>query len=385
MTPSLDALIVSQPVDYGVAIHVRQLTEAAVAAGHRVAVACPGQDRGPLADWVRRAGAEHHRLDMARRPSPRDALDILALRRLSKGKDVVHLHSSKAAALGRVAALTIGGPERPAVVVTPHYWSWMVGGPWAPLYRSVERSLAHRCDTFVALSEVEAAEGRRVLGRSIPVRVIANGVDLDRFSPEGPSATREPSDPLVVCVGRLSHQKGQDIAIRALARLGDRGVRLRLVGDESDAGERRRLAELARGLGVGDRVEWVGAVEDTAPHYRAADVVVVPSRWDGMSLALLEAIATGAAIVATLVSGSDALGDAGLRVAPDDPAALADALEGLLRDPARRRAFGAAASRRAAAFGLDAAMRRNLEVWSEVVREPGAVVAAVPSSPGEVT
>ena len=385
MSRPLDALIVSQPVDYGVAIHVRQLTEAAVAAGHRVSVACPGPERGPLADWVRAAGAEHHRLDMARRPSPRDARDILALRRLSKGKDVLHLHSSKAAALGRIAALTIGRRDRPAVVVTPHYWSWMVGGPLTPLYRSVERALAHRCDTFVALSDVEAAEGRRVLGRSIPVRVNANGVDLDRFSPQGPSAAREGADPLVVCVGRLSHQKGQDVAIRALARLADRRVRLRLVGDESDAGERERLGALARGLDVGDRVEWVGAVDDTAPHYRAADVVVVPSRWDGMSLALLEAIAIGAPIVATLVSGSDALGDAGLRVAPDDPAALAEARGGLRRERARRGPWGAAARRRAASFGLDAAMRRNLDVWSEVVREPGAVVAAVRSSRGEVT
>jgi hypothetical protein len=79
VNPPLDVLLVSQPVSYGVAIFVRQLTEAAVAAGHRVTVACPGPDRGPLAGWVRRAGAEHRTLNMARQPSPRDVVDLWSL------------------------------------------------------------------------------------------------------------------------------------------------------------------------------------------------------------------------------------------------------------------------------------------------------------------
>jgi glycosyltransferase involved in cell wall biosynthesis len=373
----LDVLIVSQPVAYGVAIYVRQLTEAAVEAGHHVTVVSPGADRGPLAGWIESTGAGHHALDMARRPAPRDVFDLLTLRRLARGRDVVHLHSSKAAALGRVAAQSLGRRHRPAVVVTAHYWSWLVGGRWAPLYRWIERLLARRCDVLVAVSEREAREGRVALGSSAPVTLIPNGVDRDHFSPDGVSADRDPGAPLLVCVGRLSHQKGQDVAIRALALLRDRAARLRLVGDESGEGERARLEALAESLGVADRMEWRGAVDDSAPEYRAADVVVTPSRWDGLSLALLEAMASGATIVASDVSGSESLGDAGVIVPPDDPQALADAIDRLLQDASSRLRLGEAARTRSGSFDLASTMRQNLDLWAGLVA--GSAGAGVPA------
>ena len=377
MTRPLDVLIVSQPVTYGVAVYVRQLTEAAVAAGHRVTVVSPGADRGPLRDWVIDAGARHHTLNMARKPAPRDAFDLVALRRLARGKDVVHLHSSKAGALGRVAVRSLGRRRRPAVVVTAHYWSWLVGGSWAPVYRWIERLLARRCDAIVAVSEAEALEGRVAFGASAPVQLIPNGVDRDHFSPEGGSADRDGGAPLLVCVGRLSHQKGQDVAIRALALVRDRTARLRLVGGESGEGERARLKALAASLGVADRIGWRGAVDDSAPEYRAADVVVAPSRWDGLSLALLEAMACGAAIVASDVNGSGSLGDAGVIVPPDDPKALADGIDALLADASRRLRLGESARTRSASFDLASTMRQNLDLWSGLTT--GSVGAEVPA------
>jgi glycosyltransferase involved in cell wall biosynthesis len=358
---------VSQSVDYGVAIYVRQLTEAAVAAGHAVTVISPGSTRGPLQGWVERAGARHRALDMARSPSFRDPLDVLTLRRLARGRDVVHLHSSKAAALGRVAALSIGRGNRPVVVMTPHYWSWLVGGRWSGLYRWIERTLARRCDAIVAVSEREAVEGRVVLGADAPVFLLQNGVDRTRFSPDGPRADRDADAKLIVCVGRLSEQKGQDVAVRAFAMLADRTARLRFVGGESSHGEQTRLEQMATSLGVMDRIEWPGPVDDTAPEYRAADVVIAPSRWEGMSLALLEAMSSGAAIVATDVSGAEAVGDAAVIVPPGDPKALASAIDSLLRDPVRRRDLGHAVRELSRSFDLASTMRGNLQLWSDLV------------------
>src|SRR4026209_1102830 len=150
-----------------------------------------------------------------------------------------------------------------AGVVAAHYGSWLVGGRWAPLYRWIERLLARRCDSIVAVSEGEAREGRVVLGTSAPLRLIPNGVDRAHFSPDGGTTDRDADVSLIVCVGRLSQQKGQDVAIRALALVKDRPARPRLVGAESAAGERARLEALAPSLGVADRIEWRGAVEDT--------------------------------------------------------------------------------------------------------------------------
>ena len=392
---SLDVLIVSQPADYGVAIYVRELAGSAVEAGHDVTVISPPESRGPLASWVKSVGARHHTLDMARRPALRDPFDVLTLRRLARGRDVLHLHSSKAAALGRVAAATLPRRARPAVVMTPHYWSWLVGGRLEGLYRWIERLLARRCDVIVAVSEREEAEGRSVLGPDARLRLIPNGVDRANFAPEGPSATREVDHPLIVCVGRLSEQKGQDVAIRALALLSDRTSRLRLVGGESTPGHRRQLEELATSLGVAERIEWRGPVDDTAPEYRAADVVIAPSRWEGMSLASLEALSCGSAMVATDVSGSEALGSAAVIVPREDPGALAGAIDVLLRDPGKRKALGLAARAQSRPYDVSVTMRRNLDLWADLVHGgawkegpqdgPGAIGSTAPATPSAST
>jgi glycosyltransferase involved in cell wall biosynthesis len=362
----LDVLIVAQPVTYGVAVCVRQLAEAAVSSGHDVTVACPGANTGPLAGWVEHAGATLAAVDLAREPALRDLSDLWTIRRLARGRDVVHLHSSKAAALGRVAVASLGR-RRPAVVVTPHYWSWLVGGRWAPLYRWIERILAPRCDVIVAVSEKEADEGRAVLGAARDrIKVIPNGVDREHFSPDGARADRDEQTPLVVCVGRLSEQKGQDVAIRALALARDPSTRLRLVGGDSQGGERARIQALAESLGVADRIEWRGHLADTAPELRAADLVIAPSRWEGMSLVLLEAMACGAALVVTDVSGSEAVGDAGVIVPPVDPEALAAAIDELLDDAPRRRRLGLAARDRSRSYDLGSTLQRNIDLWAGV-------------------
>jgi glycosyltransferase involved in cell wall biosynthesis len=362
---SLEVLIVTQAVDYGVAVCVRQLTEAAVEAGHSVVVACPG--KGPLPAWITSAGARHEPVNMVRHPAPRDLIDLWSIRRLARGRDVLHLHSSKAAALGRVAAASLVR-KRPATVVTPHYWSWFVGGKLARLYRLIERILAFQCDAIVAVSEREAAEGRTVLKAGGRILLIHNGIDRIHFSPDGVSAER-PSRPLIVCVGRLSEQKGQDLGIRALARIQNKEAVLRLVGGETSGGERRQLEALAKEMAVAHRIEWRGEISDTAPELRAADVVIAPSRWEGMSLALLEAMACGAAVVVTDVTGSEVVLGAGIVVPPNDPGALADAIDALLEDGALRRRLGKAARERSRSYDLAHTMQGNLALWSKLAGE----------------
>jgi glycosyltransferase involved in cell wall biosynthesis len=370
---ALDVLMISQPVEYGVAVCVRQLAEAGRAAGHRVVVACPGSENGPLADWIKAAGGAHVTVNLVRRPALTDLRDFWAIRRLARGRDVVHLHSSKAGALGRMAVATLRRRHRPAVIFTPHYWSWQVGGRMATVYRWVERLLAPRCDAIVAVSEQEAAEGRARLGSSLEhLVVIPNGVDRKQFSPEGAQGRRDPDTPLIVCVGRLSKQKGQDIAIRALAQLKNQAAHLRLVGDENPVGEREFLAELAESLGVADRVEWHGKVDDPAPEFRAADIVAAPSRWEGMSLVFLEAMACGAPVVVTDVFGSEAVGPAGVIVPPENSDALAHALDDLLDDEDRRLRLSLKARERSELHDLARTLRRNLEVWHEISRGSSA-------------
>jgi len=236
------------------------------------------------------------------------------------------------------------------------------------VYRLLERIMMPMTTAVVAVSEEERANGLAVLGsRAVRIQVNPNGVDVSRYRPDGPVAERT-GDPLVVCVGRLCHARGPDLAVAALALMRTPAVRLRLVGD----GEARAaVEEQAIALGLAGRVELVGFRPDPAPDLRAADVVVVPSRYDGMALVLLEAMACGAAIVATRVPGSSALATAGVLVPVEDPPALAGAVDALLADPDRRRLLGRAARQRAVEhYSLGRSLDGILRLWRDLGVRP---------------
>ncbi len=172
----------------------------------------------------------------------------------------------------------------------------------------------------------------------------------------------------ILTVGRAVEKKGHDVLIDALARLpADLNWRLVHVGGGP---LRRKLADRARRAGIAGRVAWRGALAQEAliAEYRAADLFALASRVagdgdrDGLPNVLMEAASQGLATLATWVSAVPELvmdGATGVLVPPEDPAALAAALEALIRTPSRRLFLGRAAERRvraqfAAAGGIDA-------------------------------
>jgi glycosyltransferase involved in cell wall biosynthesis len=310
-------------------------------------------------------------LPMTRRPSLTDLTTVGTLCRLLPSTDVVYLHSSKAGAVGRMALATIPRRRRPKCVFVPHAWSWYIGGLSAPAYRHFERLASRRADAIVVLSTTEAIDGLDVLPRSAAHKLVLihNGVDTDTFSSTGPAAERGPG-PVVVCVGRLCKQKGQEALIRAMRLLEDRSVRLDLVGSGPDES---RLRELAAQLGMSDRVTFVGST-DPRPYYRAADVVVLSSRWEGQSLVLLEAMACGAAVLATPAAASGMGPGAGVLVSGgSDPEQLAVPL-GLLLDDAdlRGRLAGLARGTVVEHHCAERTVRRHNELVTSLTPRPSA-------------
>jgi glycosyltransferase involved in cell wall biosynthesis len=210
-----------------------------------------------------------------------------------------------------------------------------VSGPTATAARLWERRAAGWADRLVCVSAAERDMGRAA-GVEGTFAVVRTGVDRMRFrSPsqaERATARRacgiEPG-PLAVCVGRASRAKGQDLLVGAWpqVRATVPEAQLALVG----GGEMLESLRAQAGPGV----SVLGPQADVRPWYAAADVVVLPSRWDALSLALLEACAIGSSIVATQVPGVDeVLGAAGAgAIVAAEPAALADAVAQRLRDP----------------------------------------------------
>jgi glycosyltransferase involved in cell wall biosynthesis len=141
---------------------------------------------------------------------------------------------------------------------------------------------------------------------------------------------------LVVTVARLAPQKSVDVLLRALARLPD-AVVLAVVGDGP---LRRELVDLAGSLGVSERVRWLGWRTDAPDYVAAADVFALSSIWEAVALVVQEAVLLGTPVVSTAVGGIPELiadGESGLLVPPNDPGALAAALEDVLKSPDLRR------------------------------------------------
>ena len=331
---------VSQPVEGGTAAVVEQLAAGDLARGFTVSIVSP---KGRLEEWARKHGARWTELPLTRRPASSDVNAVRSLRRLFGNVDVTYLHSSKAGAVGRIALATLPKVQRPRCIFIPHAWSWYVGGPAAPAYKWFEQLASHWAEAIVAVSAPEAADGRRVLlaGGAARVVLIENGVDVTRFAPEG-STIDKGTGPMIVCVGRLCEQKGQDVLIRSLALLDDRSVHLTLVGEGPD---RSALRALAMSLNVTQRVHFAGHA-DPRPYYRAADVVVLPSRWEGLSLVLLEAMACGSAILASDAGASGLeVGDGIVIIDGTEPERLASSLTNALQDDELRNRLAARARR----------------------------------------
>ena len=363
-------LHVAQPVEGGVARVVTDLVAAQLAAGMRVTVACP--EGGTLTDSLRARGCTVLRWDATRAPGPRLPREVRQLARLVRrvGPELVHAHSAKA---GLAARLAVRG--RLPTVFQPHAWSFEAADSVVVAHLALgwERFGARWARRVLCVSEAERRTGQRC-GIAASWRVVPNGVDTRRFRPEGDRA-RSGAGPLVVCVGRLCRQKGQDVLLAAWPEVVRRmpGARLVLVGDGPEAQRLRCDAPAS--------VEFAGAASDAAPWYRAADVVVLPSRWEGMALAPLEAMACARPVVVTDVDGARESLPPGhppfCLAPPEDPGALARALTSLLRDEPLRAALGAQGRAHVlAAHDL----RRATDAVTDVYREllGGVATPAVP-------
>ncbi len=293
------------------------------------------------------------------------------------GVDLVHAHSPTAAAVGRLAARRLRLPA----VVTVHLPVAQYHGVRTTLrarlgrwiYTTLDRYLNHSHPAPLlyvsqAVRDACVAAGHSPTARSL---VIPNGIELELYAGEGdPRNLRAQAgvlegEKVIICCGRLHPQKGVDVLLQALAQPGmpQHALRLWLVGDGS---QRDELEQQALRLGLGERVRFWGYQAQVADYLRAADVFALPSRWEAMPFALLEALAAGLPCVVTAVGDNALLARdslEGLVIPPEDPAALADALRRLVTDDALRARMALSARQRAGAFSQDEMARRIEEIY----------------------
>jgi glycosyltransferase involved in cell wall biosynthesis len=311
--------------------------------------------------------------------------DVAVLRHLwrllrARRPAIVHTHSSKAGFIGRLAARLAGVP---IVIHQPHghiFYGYF-GAARTGLYLGLERLAARWCDRIIALTDHGIDEHLlRGVGRRAQYVAVPSGVPTAEIRARAPgrAAARArlgvgPDDLVILGVGRLVAIKGFDLLVDALARVRAElpAAHVVLVGDGP---QRHRLAARAAEIGVADRVRFVGPSRDVPAYLAAADVLVAPSRNEGMGRVLVEAMALGVPVIGAAAGGIPSVvgRDESGRVIPvDDVGALAGALAELGRDAALRAKLGEAGRARAEQFSLAEAERRLLDLYAGLVRDAG--------------
>lgn len=324
-------LHVCESTQGGTGVFIAGLAEFQIARGDSVSVAVP--DGGPVVERLEALGARHLTWNAVAQPGPAVPGEMreLAKHLREVDPDIVHLHSSKAGMVGRLVVR-----RRRVTVVQPHSWSFFarVGVlRWTTL--QWERVAARWADVVLCVSADEERFGRQA-GVKADYRVLPNGVDLERFTAPGPDARATAraelglaaDAPIVLCVGRLHRQKNQGALLDAwpAVRASLPDAQLLLLGDGPDRDQLEARAV--------EGVVFAGNKSDVRPWLAATNVVAMPSRWEGMSLALLEALASARSVVVTDVSGMREVvsGGVGAVVPQDAPGALAEALVTRLSD-----------------------------------------------------
>ena len=238
----------------------------------------------------------------------------------------------------------------------------------------ITRWLVRRMDAVVAASDPAAAY------LTVPSEVILHGVDTARYHPP---TSREaefqisglPGKYAIGCFGRVRHQKGTDVFIEAISRLLPRypDFSAVIVGAVDDAAFEAKLKERVAEAGIADRVRFLGErpIDEVPLWFRRILIYAFTSRNEGFGLTLLEAMASGNALVAARAGAAESVvtgGQIALLVPPGDPAALANALETLMRDPDRAAAMGQRARNYVAThFSVEAEAEKYAAVYGRVL------------------
>jgi glycosyltransferase involved in cell wall biosynthesis len=256
----------------------------------------------------------------------------------------------------------------PAIVVTHHVFA----GRTSRTRELQEKMLSAGIDRYIGVSNEVARHLRpRCLFPDSKVRVIHNGISLEGYSSrENPtlrsSLTKGSQRPIVMSVARLENrQKGLQFLVSAAAEVTD--AQFILVG----AGPHRaELEEQVEGLGIQDRVTFLGHREDVPELLGSCDLLVLPSLFEGFGVSVLEAMAAGRPVVASAIGGVNEVvvdGETGLLVPPGDPHALAAAIRTVLADSALARRFGEAGRARSRQFSVKEMLDRTTGLYEELL------------------
>lgn len=350
--------------------------------GYEVDVACnpeegnsmPPQKIGEMKQQLAQMGVTLHQLPVPRKVTAigRIVKSVGLARKLMNERqyDLIHCHSPVGSVVCRTANRLSKGYGKTRMLYTAHGFHFYKGAPipnWLILY-PVEWVCSHWTDMLITINREDYALACRKMKAKQVEYVPGVGIDMDAFSSvpvDREEKRRElgiPEDGIVLLsVGELNENKNHETVIRAMAQLNRQDVYYAIAGQGA---KKETLEQLAQSLGIGGRVQLLGFRRDIRQLCKSADVFVFPSYREGLSVALMEAMAAQRAVVCSRIRGNTDLIDdrGGVLFDPNSAESCREALEKILQSD--RQALGQHNGKKVKNFSLTAVQAKMREIYS---------------------
>lgn len=350
----------------GASVHLLDLVEGVQRAGHDVEIL--GGGKGVFLDRIEAAGIKCTSLKHLQREISlwHDFIGFFELRKQLKNAkpDLVHLHSSKAGILGRLAAKSLGVPA----VFTAHGWAFTEGVSIRKrkLYLAIERFMVKFSDKIITVSEFDRQLALRSnVGNKTLVNAVHNGM------PNMPVVERGIKASIVklIMVARFDEQKDHSSLITAISQLEYKNWHLEFVGDGPLM--KQTVADV-KDLGLAEYVSFSGSCNDVAKRLEKSDVFLLISNWEGLPLTILEAMRSGLPVIASSVGGvPEAVtdGHTGFLVPRGNVQELSSAINKVLASEELRLAFGKAGRKKFdEEFLFDSMLKKTLNTYKQIIK-----------------
>ncbi len=328
--------------------------------GHEVDVVLFDGEETPLKERLRTSGCEIICFSMER--SFYNPLYILKLRRLIKNYDIVHTHNFSPQLFTAIATL---GSKIKRVTTEHNTSNRRVAWKW---YRPIDRWMYNRYQRVICISDKAEENLRLLMGSHLKteIQTIYNGINLERFQNAQPLplSPDENGKINIVMVAAFRPQKDQDTLIKAMTLLPKDKYELWLVGD----GERRaQVEELSKSLNTEDNAKFLGLRTDIPDILHTADVIVMSSHYEGLSLSSIEGMSVGKPFIASDVDGlHEITAGAGILFPEGDAKALATSIEKLMNNPDYYHQVATACLQRSQQYDIKKTINNYLQVYRNI-------------------
>lgn len=266
---------------------------------------------------------------------------VIKLRKLIRNNkpDILHLHSSKAGAVGRLA--TIGLLDKPIVIFTAHGWAFSegVGSKMkTSIYSHIEKFLAHFTDRIICVSQFDydLAVSKRVFNKNCQGIVIYNGVEKHE---QKTTILNHNEEVIITMTARFDTQKNQLLLIKALSKLNGLKYRVRLIGDGP---YKEKCESEVQQLSLQNYVEFCGFRSDVDQLLKDSDIFTLITNYEGLPISIIEAMSFSLPIIASDVGGvkEEVVNGRNGYLVSNQPNDIAKKIEHLILEPSVRKSMG---------------------------------------------